>query len=241
MKENKVALITGASRGIGREVALGLANDGFNVVLVARSADSLNKVLDEINRQDNKTPGVSHSIHSIDVTDIQQVERIVRETTEKYGRIDLLINNAGLYLKGSTDLSTPEFERMIKVNLVGPFVFMRQTIPVMKKQKEGYIINISSRAGKVGFAGDGGYVASKFGLVGLSESVYRELSTFGIRVTAICPGWTDTEMAQEAGTPLAGSEMIQPSDILQTIRWLLRLSSSARVREVVLECKDSIC
>ena len=94
--------------------------------------------------------------------------------------------------------------------------------------------------GMVGFAGDGGYVAGKFGLVGLSASVYREYASAGIGVTAICPGWTDTAMAAASNTPLASEEMIQPSDILETMRWLLRLSPAVRVREVMLECGRSI-
>jgi NAD(P)-dependent dehydrogenase (short-subunit alcohol dehydrogenase family) len=237
----KVALITGASRGLGREIAQGLAKDGYTLALVARSADSLNAVLDEINRLDRQAPALPHAVHAMDVTDADAVRGVIRETVQQFGRIDLLVNNAGMYQAGTFDLSVQEFERMLDVNLIAPFLFMQGIVPVMKKQGEGFIVNISSRAGKVGFAGDGGYVASKFGLTGLSESAYRELTSCGIRVTAICPGWTDTDMAQAANTPLAGPDMIQPSDILQTVRWLLSLSPSARVREVVMECKDSIC
>ena len=241
MNNQKVAFITGASRGIGREIATGLAKDGYNLILVARSIKALQEVLQEINDHNTGEDAPSHSIYATDITEIEQVKKAVQETVEKYGRIDVLVNNAGTYTPGTFDLSAGEFDRMLQVNLVAPFNVMKEVIPIMKQQQNGSIINISSRAGKVGFAGDGGYVAGKFGLVGLNESVYRELSTYGIRVTAICPGWTDTEMATQAGTPFGGPEMIQPSDILNTIRWLLNLSPSVRVRELVLECKVSLC
>ena len=110
----------------------------------------------------------------------------------------------------------------------------------MRAQRTGYIVNIASRAGKIGFAGEGVYCAEKFGLVGLSESVYRELAGDGIKVTTLCPGWVNTDMAQAAGTPLSAPDMIQPADILQTIRWLLSLTPATCVREVVIECLKSI-
>lgn len=239
MTERKTALITGASKGIGRELAIGLAQDGYNVVLTARSQDLLKGVLEEI-KSKNPNTAAEHIIHALDVTDFAQVRQVIKDTVDKYGRIDVLVNNAGTYTTGTFALSVEEFEYQQKVNLTAPFVFMQEVVPVMKRQKDGYIINIASRAGKIGFATDGGYVAGKFGLVGLNESVYRELSTYGIRVTALCPGWTNTAMAYEAGTPLAGTDMIQPADILKTVRWLLNLSPSVRIKELVMECKDSI-
>ncbi len=239
--KNKVAIVTGASRGIGREIAIGLAKDNYNLVLVARSKDTLSKVLEEINLQIVEGMSGVHTLHAVDIADTQLIKKIVNDTKDKYGRIDLLINNAGTYSKGTTEVSIEDLENMLRVNLIGPFTFMQETIPIMKKQRDGYIINIASRAGKIGFALDGAYVASKFGLVGLNESVYRELSTYGIKVTALCPGWTNTEMAKIGEPPFAGSEMIQPSDILKTIRWLLSLSPTVRIRELVMECKESIC
>ncbi|HYQ58420.1 MAG TPA: SDR family NAD(P)-dependent oxidoreductase, partial [Draconibacterium sp.] len=95
-------------------------------------------------------------------------------------------------------------------------------------------------SGKVGFATSGAYSASKFGVVGLSEALYRELNPLGIRVTALCPGWVNTKMAYEAGTPLEGEQMIQPDDLFKTIEWLLNLSSGACVKEVILETPYSI-
>ncbi|MGD0338379.1 MAG: SDR family oxidoreductase [Bacteroidota bacterium] len=241
MTKNKVAIITGASRGIGREVAIGLARDGYSVVLVARSKGDLKKVLDKINTEPVNGASAMHMMYAVDVADAQCIKKVVRDSIKKYGRIDVLINNAGAYFRGTSSVTIKELDYMLRVNLIAPFAFMREVIPIMKDQKDGYIINIASRAGKIGFSDEGAYAASKFGLVGLNESVYRELSTYGIRVTAICPGWTNTEMAQKGESPIAASEMIQPSDILKTIRWLLSVSPSVRIRELVMECKESIC
>ena len=110
----------------------------------------------------------------------------------------------------------------------------------MKKQQSGYIFNVASRSGKVGFSGSGGYSASKFGLLGLNESLYRELTPQGIKVTALCPAWVNTQMAREAGTPLEAEEMIQPSDLFHTIQWLVNLSSGACVKEVVITNPQSL-
>ncbi len=189
MTKNKVAIITGASRGIGREVAIGLARDGYSVVLVARSKGDLKKVLDKINTEPVKGASTAiHMMYAVDVADAQCIKKIVRDSVKKYGHIDVLINNAGAYFRGTYSVTLKELEYMLRVNLIAPFAFMQEVIPIMKDQKDGYIINIASRAGKIGFSDEGAYAASKFGLVGLNESVYRELSTYGIRVTAICPG-----------------------------------------------------
>jgi len=232
----KVAIVTGASRGIGRSVALGLAQDGFAVALVARGREELESLASKLDRR----AGVGHSVHPADIGDAAAIETTFKEILNRHGRVDALVNNAGIYLPGSLDLRAAELEGMLRVNLLAPFLFMRAALPVMKAQASGHVFNIASRAGKVGFSGDGGYVASKFGLVGLSESVYRQFAESGISVTAIGPGGTDTDMAQDAGTPLSAEEMIQPADIVETIRWLLRLTPAARVREVILECRRSI-
>jgi short-subunit dehydrogenase len=137
-------------------------------------------------------------------------------------------------------LPEQDFKSMLETNLVAQLIFTQEVVPAMKKQQSGYIFNVASRSGKVGFAGNGGYAASKFGLIGLSESLYRELTPQGIKVTALCPAWVNTNMAQEAGTPLETEEMIQPEDLFETIRWLLNLSAGACVKEVVITNPKSL-
>jgi 3-oxoacyl-[acyl-carrier protein] reductase len=231
----KVAIVTGASRGIGKAVALGLAKDGFNLALIARSKDSLFELKNLICQQYKIDPACILTM-PIDVQDEKAVAKSVSEVISKFGRIDVLFNNAGIGKVGSVDVSEKEFEEVLRINLFGAFYFLKSVVPVMKQQKTGLIINVASRAGKIGFAHYGTYGASKFGLVGLSESLYHELTPLGIKVTALCPSWVDTDMAQHSG--LDSHEMIQPDDIMKTINWLLTLSPAACVKEIMIECRD---
>lgn len=233
----KVAIITGASRGIGACVAKGLAADGFATALVARSKDSLAQVAKEIEAAHAKDK-LPVKTFAVDVSDHNAVQETVASVLEIFGRVDFLFNNAGVAHLGTTEVSIEEFDQTLAINLRGAFSFLKAVVPVMKKQKSGTIVNVSSRAGRIGFAGYGVYGASKFGLVGLSESLYRELSPLGIKVTALCPSWVDTDMAKYSGLP--AKEMLQAEDILSTVRWLLALSPAAAVKDVSLECRKQI-
>ncbi|MEN8118299.1 MAG: SDR family oxidoreductase [Bacteroidota bacterium] len=236
MTTNKVAVITGASKGIGKAIAVGLAGMNYHTILVGRDRTELRKVSAEIVSNDDPTP----CILQLDITDYNKLKESVKSIVSKYNRIDVLVNNAGVYFDGSADISEADFTKMLETNLTAQYRFLHEVVPVMKRQKLGYIFNVASRAGKIGFAGSGGYSASKFGLVGLSESLYRELNPFGIRVTALCPGWVNTKMAYDAGTTLEGEQMIQPEDLFKTIEWLLKLSPGACVKEVVIETPFNI-
>ncbi|QGY44991.1 SDR family NAD(P)-dependent oxidoreductase [Maribellus comscasis] len=237
MKEKqKVALITGASRGIGKAIAIGLAKTGYRVVLTGRSLNDLEKVAREI--QDFSSP--EPFVYQLDISNSQQITETIKKIVKETGQIDVLVNNAGIFFDGSLSLSEEKFKSLLDVNLTAQFVILQEVVPVMKIQKTGYIFNISSRAGVIGFAGNAGYVASKFGFVGLSQSLYRELTPQGIKVTAICPSWVNTRMAYEAGTPAEPEEMIQPEDIFETIKWLLSLSPGASVKEIVVDAPKSI-
>lgn len=228
---NEVAIITGAGKGIGKAIALGLATLNYQTVLIGRNESDLTKVSEQIKHEHKIQP----LVFQLDIINSKAVREAIQSVFQSYGRIDVLVNNAGIYFSGSSSISEENFRKMLETNLTAQFVFLNEVIPVMKKQGSGYIFNVASRAGKVGFADSGGYSASKFGLVGLSHSLYRELNPLGIRVTALCPGWVDTKMAYEAGTSLKGEQMIQPEDLSKTIKWLLSLSSGACVKEVVLE------
>ncbi len=236
MPDMPVAIVTGAGRGIGRAVCLGLAADGYRVALVARTEADLRTVADQIAAAAGDPGDDSTLLLPLDVADVSAVEQAVATVRERFGRIDLLFNNAGAIKLGTLDLNSEDITGLYEVNLRGPFAFMRAVVPVMKQRQSGHIFNIASKAGKIGFAGCGAYSATKFGLVGISESVYRELAPHGIKVTALCPSWVDTDMARTGGTPLDASQMIQPDDIMNTIRWLLSLSPAACVRELVIEC-----
>jgi len=233
----KVAVITGASRGIGACVAEGLAADGYALALTARSHGALKKLAETIDR--NYKSALPVVTYPLDVQDNEAVEAMINSVKSKFGRIDLLFNNAGIAKLGNVDeMVVEDFDQVLAINLRGAFHFLRAVVPIMKQQGSGTIINIASDAGKNGYAGWGAYCASKFGLVGLSESLYKELSSYGVKVTAICPGWVDTEMAKVSN--LHSEEMISPKDILNTVRWLMSLSPAAIVKELVIGCISEV-
>ncbi len=240
MTDKPVAIITGASRGIGRAIAEGLAADGYKTILMARSKDTLKRVGFEMATKLSLDKALVPDLCALDVTDEAMVQSTLRQIVRTYGRVDVLVNNAGQWLGGSVDASTDQIRTLLDVNVLGPYVLLRAVIPLMKEQGSGYVFNVASRAGTYGFAGTGTYCASKFALVGLSESLHRELAPLGIKVTAICPGWVNTDMAVEAGTSLAAADMIQPTDIAQTIHYLLHLSPSVCIREIVLQSPLSV-
>ncbi|MBY0357150.1 MAG: SDR family oxidoreductase [Candidatus Obscuribacterales bacterium] len=230
----KVAIVTGASRGIGASVAAGLAADGYAVALVARSKEALAQVASDIKKSRAKEPIATYVL---DVSDDQAVAAMVASVQSTWGSIDLLFNNAGMYIAGSAGMNIADFDRLLSVNLRGAFSFLHAVVPIMKKQSSGMIINLSSRSGKFGFVDNGVYSASKFGLVGLNESLYRELSPLGIKVTALCPSWVDTAM-QDSDLPT--EEIIATADILKAVRFLLSLSPAAVVKEMIIECRTRI-
>lgn len=236
MAVSPVAFITGASRGIGRAVARGLAEDGFKLALLARSEGKLKDLQQELRKEFS----CESLIFPLDIGDTKHVMDAVVSTIREFGRMDLLLNNAGMGLVGTLRVTMSDFMKLQTVNVTGPFAVLKAVVPQMLEQGSGMILNVASRAGKTGFADYGAYGATKFALVGLSESLYRELSPHGIKVTALCPSWVDTDLARQVGTPLESKEMIQNSDLVATIRWLRQLSSAACVKEVIIECRQDL-
>jgi len=233
-KSNKVALVTGASRGIGRAISLALASEGYRVAIVSRSKSDLETLRDEINQI------TEASVHAIDITDERDISSTVAAVFKSWGRIDVLVNNAGMFEPGTVEVSTDKLDLLYKTNLKAPFCFMQEILPSMRERKSGYIFNIASLSGVEGFVGYGAYASSKFGLVGFNEALFKEVAVDNIKVTAICPSWVDTAMAQEAGTRWDKGVMIQPSDLVKTIQWLLSLSPSATVSKVILDCSATV-
>ncbi len=238
MNDHPVAIVTGAGRGIGRALAIALAQDGYRTVLIARSHDQLESVARDITVQSgaDRAP----LVYGLDIADQEAVRHVANSIVEQLGRVDVLVNNAGQWGGSILDVTTEQFQQLLAVNLVGASMLIQAVVPVMKKQHRGHIFNVASRAGKVGFPQEGAYCASKFALVGLSEALCKELAPSGVKVTSLCPAWVDTDMAQQAGTPLLSEEMIQPEDLAKTVRWLLSLSPAACVREVLIECRHSL-
>lgn len=240
MSEVKIAIVTGASRGIGKSIAIGFAQEGYKSILLARDKEKLIETKNEIEKIIGDKKELEAEVHSIDLSNFDKVKKVIRKVIEDHNRIDILVNNAGIWRDGSVDLPVDEYKNLLDVNLVAPYIILQEVIPQMKKQKSGHIFNISSRGGTYGFPKSGSYVSTKFAIKGMSESLYRELAEYNIKVTALCPSYVNTDMAEEVGPTIGPDEMIQPIDIMKTISWLLSLSPSVYIKDVVIECQKKI-
>jgi NADP-dependent 3-hydroxy acid dehydrogenase YdfG len=176
----------------------------------------------------------------LDITDYEKLDSEINTINQKYGAIDILVNAAALFMDGSLNEPVGNFKKIMETNVVAQYAVLKTVTGIMETQAGGYIFNIASRAANYGFPGGGIYGSTKFAFAGLTESLYRELAPLGIRITSLCPGWVNTEMAKTAGTPLKDEEMIQPDDLLHTIRYLLNLSENVCIKEIVIEMRKSI-
>ena len=191
--KDKVAIITGASRGIGREIALLFAKEGAQLALTARSEALLKELSEEI----RKSSGLEPSWDCVDVKDSQKVTEFADKILDKYKRVDILVNNAGVTRDGLfVRMPEEDWDEVLDTNLKGTFLFMRAVSKIMMKQRSGRIINMASVIGLIGNAGQANYAASKAGIVALTKSVAKELGSRNVLVNAIAPGFIDTEMTQ---------------------------------------------
>ena len=191
MEEKKVALITGGTRGIGREIAKKFAKEGCNLVLnyVSDNTD-VEKIKSEFNEY-----GIDVLVLKADVSVFSDCENLVKEAIEKFGKIDILVNNAGITKDTLIAMMKEDaFDKVIDVNLKGTFNVTKNVVPYMMKKRNGNIINISSVVGVVGNAGQTNYSASKAGIIGFTKSLAKELAPRNIRVNAVAPGFIDTDM-----------------------------------------------
>ena len=190
---NKVSIVTGASKGIGKAIAKIFAQAGTHVVCVSRTKDDLN-----ILKKDILNDGGSVSIYSCDVSNFDEVEGLIRNTVEEFSKIDIIVNNAGITRDGLImRMSDEDWNTVIDINLKGTFNAIKAVSRQMMKQRSGRIINISSVVGLKGNAGQANYAASKAGIIGLTKSSSKELASRGITVNCIAPGYIATDMTDQ--------------------------------------------
>ena len=193
MLENKVALVTGAGRGIGRAIAIALAEEGAEVIVNYNGSEERAKEV----KQTIEENGGKASIYKCNVSDFEACETMIREIVKEHGHLDILVNNAGITKDGLImKMREEDFDRVLNVNLKGTFNTIRHSARQMLKQRSGKIINISSVSGILGNVGQANYAASKAGVIGLTKTMARELGSRGITVNAIAPGFVDTEMTE---------------------------------------------
>jgi len=222
--KGKVALVTGAGRGIGRSIALALAREGAKIALAARKRKELESVAQEVLELGGETV-----IIPTDMREAEQVRSMIATTVRNLGGIHILVNNAGLgHFKPVAELGIEEWDEMFSVNLRGVFVATNAVLPHLRKLKESFIVNIASLAGKNAFVGGGGYAATKWGLRGFSQCLMLEERQYGIRVLTVCPGSVDTGFSPHAGK----KEIIRPEDVADTIVMSLRMPQRTMVSEI---------
>jgi NAD(P)-dependent dehydrogenase (short-subunit alcohol dehydrogenase family) len=217
MKDLNTALVTGGGRGIGKEIAILLAEKGLNVIICSRTQAELDTVVNDI-----KSIGKAKAIgRKCDVSVSTEVNDLVKEALNLYGSIDVLINNAGIsYVKKVIDTSEEEWDQTLDINLKGAFLFCKAIVPYMMKKNLGVIVNVSSGAGKVGFEDISAYCASKFGIIGLTESLAWEVANYNIRVMTICPGEVATRMQEDVDPHYYESnkhKMLKPRTVAEKI------------------------
>ena len=227
----KVALITGASAGIGQACARALAQEGARLVLTGRRQERLDQL-----KQEAKKAGTEAISVIGDAREESTAIKTVEAATQAFGRIDILINNTGMgNYKNLIDTSTEEYDELMDSNFRSTFLFTRHTVPVMLKQKQGTILMISSMAGIYGFAGEAVYCATKFAQVGFAQALDKELRTQGIKVGVICPGGVKTEFALGRGRTqesVSQSNMLDPEDVAGAVLLACTQAPHSRIIEI---------
>ena len=225
--KGKTALITGAARGIGRAAAIALAKEGVNIGMIARTEETLQNVAKEIEEE-----GVKTSYAIADVSSNDEVTKAVAKIKDELGDTDILINNAGIAkFGGFMDLEIAEWEKIIQVNLLGAYYVTRAVLPDMIERQSGDIINISSTAGQKGAPVTSAYSASKFGLMGLTESLAQEVRKHDIRVSALTPSTVSTDLAVENNlTDGQQDNMLQPEDMAEFIVAQLKMNKRVFIK-----------
>jgi 3-oxoacyl-[acyl-carrier protein] reductase len=225
----RVAVVTGASQGIGAAISRKLAEHGASVVLAARTRAKLESTAQSIAKSGSRAEAVE-----CDLTDLRSVERLAEHVEKAFGRTDILVNNAGIGTFGGPLHTMPpdQWEAVMNTNLRGVYYTIRSFAPMLIRAGRGDIINISSIAGKNALPNGAAYAASKWGLNGLSYSIAEELRSHNIRVSVVCPGSTNTDLGPHQGK--SRDKMLQPEDVAHVVAMLVTQSPQSFASEVIL-------
>jgi len=230
MDDKELAVVTGASRGIGKAIALAFADEGVDVIIFGRDVGALEKVQKEI-----KTKGVNCEYFAGDVGDEKFVHMSVKKIIDVYGKIDHLINNAGMgILKPFVEAKLDEFKEQVNANIYGVFNFSRAVVGDMIKRKKGSIINIVSLAGKNGFLGGTMYGATKHAVLGFTKSLMLEVREYNVRVAAVCPGSVATAFGSGNNQKKDVEKVLTPEDVAHAVLAIINLPVRALMSEIDL-------
>lgn len=230
----KVAIVTGAGRGIGKAIALALSRAGARVAIAARSETELRAVAEEI-----RSNGGDALVLATDVTREDEMERLVKQTLKEWNSIDVLVNNAGWGKTASViHGATEDWDRTFQINLRAPMILSRFVLPKMIERKSGAIVNIGSISGKAGAANTAAYSASKFGVIGFTQSLFEEVREHGIKVAVILPGFVDTPLIPQTKR-LDRTKMIRPEDVADAVLFILSSPANSCPVEITVRPQQS--
>ncbi len=225
---SQVAIVTGASRGIGRAVSVALAQEAATVVLAARSIRKLQETADKVTEAGGKA-----QIVVTELTKEESIKNLVKTTNENFGRLDILVNNAGITHSAKLERTTTEdWERCMQVNARAPFILCREALGLLRKSQAGYIINIASVVGVKGYPLQSAYTSSKHALRGMTISLAEELKGSNIRVHLLCPGGVDTELVQKVRPDIKKDELMRPEEIAELVLYLVTHKGNAVIDEL---------
>jgi len=224
----KVAIVTGASRGVGRAICIAFAKEGATIVLAARSPQKLAETAKEV-----REAGAKAEIVITDLTREEAIKNLMKVTNEKFSRLDILVNNAGVTVSAELEhTTTADWDRLFAVNARAPFILCRESLPLLKKAPRAYIINIVSVVGVKCYALQSAYPASKHALRGMTKSLAEELRDSNVRVHSICPGGIDTDMIGQIRPDIKKEDLMRPEEIAELVVYLVTHKGNAVIDEL---------